>query len=339
VPALSINVARSPRARALAFLVLGSAFVVWWKWDSLDSQARGLILAAYGVTLLGFLLIPALRTRRLLKSGAMTRGTVVGAEEDTSRDHDGGSTTTYNPVVEFTTADGRTVQFTSAVGFSSEPDVGGGVDVRYLPDDPEQAEIDRATMWILPAAFGVLGGLGLLVAGVAVYSEPRVAPAVVDTFGGTETSEPVPTLGATETLEPVPELRPPPPKVATGRIGDKLTVHDEFGDAQLEVTVTRVRFTTGDAFNQPQRGRYLGAYVKAHALADDQFLVNLYARVGRQLYDQAIASPLAFDPPLGAPMLNKGEHAAGWLVFDVPARHGQLVLRNLDDHTVATWKY
>jgi Protein of unknown function (DUF3592) len=169
--ALNITVARDPRARAFGFLVIGSLFVVFWKWDSLSSDARGLILAAYGVTLAGFLLIPALRTRRLLKTGAIAQGTVVDAEEDTSQDHDGTSSTTYNPVVRFTTADGRTVQFTSAVGYSSKPDIGGAVDVRYLPDDPEQAEIDRAAMWMLPAAFGLLGGLGLLVAGVVVYAD------------------------------------------------------------------------------------------------------------------------------------------------------------------------
>jgi len=36
------------------------------------------------------------------------------------------------------------VEFTSAVGYGIEPDVGHAVNVRYLPDDPEQAEIDRA---------------------------------------------------------------------------------------------------------------------------------------------------------------------------------------------------
>jgi Protein of unknown function (DUF3592) len=162
----AIRFARSPRAQALAFLVLGSAVVVYWKWDSLSAHARGVILGAYGVTLVGFLLIDAFRTRRLLKSGAMARGTVVGADEDT--DEDGA---TYNPVVRFTTADGRTVEFTSAVGYSSKPDVGGAVDVRYLADDPERAEIDRAAMWMLPAAVGVLSGLGLVVAGAFVYAD------------------------------------------------------------------------------------------------------------------------------------------------------------------------
>jgi Protein of unknown function (DUF3592) len=256
-------------------------------------------------------------------------GIVVGAKEDTSwDDHGTTTTTTYSPVVRFTTADGRTVEFTSAVGYGSEPDVGGAVDVRYLADDPEQAEINRGTSLMLPPVAALLSGLGLLVAGVVVYSnEPQAVPAVVDTVAGTET------------LESAPQLRPPPPKVATGRIGDKLTVYDEFGDAQLEATFTRVKFARGDEFERPGRGLYMGAYVKALALADDQYIYDIYARVRGHLYEDAITGSLAFDPPLEAVTLNKGERAAGWLVFDVPARHGQLVLRDLDEQTVGIWKY
>ena len=34
------------------------------------------------------------------------------------------------------------------------------------------------------------------------------------------------------------------------------------------------------------------------------------------------------------------ERTAGWLVFDVPARHGRLVLRDIvDEHQLAVWKY
>jgi hypothetical protein len=36
---------------------------------------------------------------------------------------------------------------------------------------------------------------------------------------------------------------------------------------------------------------------------------------------------------------NNGERASGWLLFDVPARHGQLVLRNLDEQKVGVWIY
>jgi Domain of unknown function (DUF4333) len=131
---------------------------------------------------------------------------------------------------------------------------------------------------------------------------------------------------------------PPRPEVATGKLGDKLTVYDEFGDAQLEVTFTRVKFSRGDELARPQHGLYMGAQVKAHALADDQYPYNLYARVGGHLYEQAIAG-FAFEPLLEPVPLNKGERTAGWALFDVPTRHGQLVLRDLDEKTVAVWNY
>jgi hypothetical protein len=166
---IGVTFARSPLARTLVTLVVGSVLVVFWKWDSLSSHARGLILGAYGITFLGSLLVPALRTRRLLKTGVLAEGTVVGAEEHTST-ADGITSTRYSPVVQFTTVDGRKVEFTSAVGWGNEPNVGGFVNVRYLPNDPEQAEIDRATIWIVPAAFGLLGGFGLLVAGALMYA-------------------------------------------------------------------------------------------------------------------------------------------------------------------------
>jgi len=38
-----------------------------------------------------------------------------------------------------------------------------------LLDDPQQADVDSAVTWLLPAAIGSLFGLGLLVAGVVVY--------------------------------------------------------------------------------------------------------------------------------------------------------------------------
>jgi hypothetical protein len=196
VPAVSVK-SGGPRTRVLGFLVVGSVFVVFWKWDSLSWHARGMILAAYGAVCLGAGLIPALRTHGLLKSGTQAQGTVVDAKRDTGYDNSGHRYITYNPVVRFTTADGRTVEFTSAVGYSRSPDIGGTVPVRYRPDDPEQAEIDRATMWMLPAAFGLVGGLGLLVAAVIVYSsQVSTAPPAAATPG---TSPPSPAATSTTT--------------------------------------------------------------------------------------------------------------------------------------------
>jgi hypothetical protein len=213
---------RSPRARVLSFLVLGSAIVVISTWHSLSWHARGIILAAYGVACLGAGLIPALRTRGLLQSGAQAQGTVVGAEKSTGYDNSGHRDITYNPVVRFSTADGRTVEFTSAVGYSRSPHIGGTVPVRYRPDDPEQAEIDRATMWMIPAAFGLVGGLGLLVAAVIVYSS-QVSTAAPAAAPGTSPHSPAATSATTPSAaSTAPGSSPVNGTPATGRLGAKV---------------------------------------------------------------------------------------------------------------------
>ena len=83
----------------------------------------------------------------------------------------------------------------------------------------------------------------------------------------------------------------------------------------------------------------MGAYVTAHALADEQYVGDIYPLVGGHVYGEAVTGSAAFDPPLEAVTLNSGERASGWLVFDVPTRHGQLVLRDLDEQTIGIWKY
>lgn len=188
-----------------------------------------------------------------------------------------------------------------------------------LPVELVNATVDCGTPRVRVVEVG-----GTIECTVSEGSKREVVRAVVDDVEGTVHFEPV---------------AQPRPEVATGRLGDKLTVYDEFGDAILEVTVTRVKFSTGDEFEQPQRGLYMGAYVKAHALADDQYVAGIHALVRGHLYEEAITGSLAFDPPLEAVTLNKGQRAAGWIVFDVPARHGRLELRDLEEHTVGVWKY
>jgi hypothetical protein len=129
-----------------------------------------------------------------------------------------------------------------------------------------------------------------------------------------------------------------------GRIGDRVIVSDEFGDAQFEVTVTKVKFSTGDEFEQPQHGLFMGAHVQVRPLADHQGTASpaeMSALVGGHRYAGDVISLLrAFDPPLDYILLDTGQRAAGWLVFDVPARHGRLVLRDImDGHQLAVWKY
>lgn len=330
------------RGRAGVGLVISLAAAVLLLSGVLDSLApttRGLILVAAGVTLLGVVLPLQLRTRTLLQHGVKVQGTVVDVEEDTAPVNNLPSRT-YHPVVEFTTPDGRTVTFTSGLGFSGrQPRIGSAVPVRYHHDDPEQAQIDRAYLWMVPAAPPLLAGVGLLVAAVVAYTdEPQVAPAAEESqvAPAAEESQVTPTVVDSPdavTEEPVP-IEPPPAKVATGRIGDTLTVTDRTGTAQLEITVTRVEFSSG----------FMGVHVEAHALADDQHL-SLAALVDGHYYDELVmgVSSAGLQPMLGLDelSLHQGQRVAGWLeLLNVPSRHGQLVLRDETlQHKVAVWTY
>jgi hypothetical protein len=313
---------RSRRFDLVGWLLLGSVLLVWWRWSSLSWHARGMILAAYGVVFGLVMLLPALRTRGLLRTGAQAEGTVVGAEERT-RTRRNDVVTYYYPRVRFTTPDGRQVVFTSGLGSPSQPQLGYRLRVRYRPGRPEQAEVDRATTWMLRAGFGVVGGLGLLVAGVVVYGSESEAGYVSN---GTYDH-----IDGTGQIQAVP---------ASGRIGEMLRVYDEFGDAQLEVTVAQLRFSTEDPLGQPKHGLYMGAYVRLYAVVDQPDELAIAALVGGRYYKgDAVTGSTAFDPSLDDLALESGERASGWLVFDVPDRHGQLVLRDLDEHTVGAWRY
>ena len=171
-----VKLPAEPRLAWSSVLLPASLFVTAWAWGGLGWHARGMLLAAYGVAVALILLRPALRTRARLKAGVSAQGTVVGAERRISSTGIGTWAPTFVPNtlyhyrVRFTTRDGRTVVFTSALGSpDSELELGRPVPVRYHPDHPKQAQVDSPWAWVVPAALGFLGGLGLLVAGVVVY--------------------------------------------------------------------------------------------------------------------------------------------------------------------------
>jgi hypothetical protein len=171
-----VKLPAEPRLAWASVLVPGILIVTVWAWQVLGWQARGMLLAAYGVAVALVLLRPALRTRARLKAGVSAQGTVVGAEKRISSTGIGTwaptfvPNTLYHARVRFTTRDGRTVVFTSALGSpDSGLERGRPVPVRYHPEHPEQAQVDSPWGWVVPGVLGLLGGLGLLVAGVVVY--------------------------------------------------------------------------------------------------------------------------------------------------------------------------
>jgi len=108
------------------------------------------------------------------------------------------------------------------------------------------------------------------------------------------------------------------------------------------VLVARVKFAGGDEYNTPERGLFLGVYVKVKALADDQSSLwgDFYVTMRGHHYDADACCPDGFKPTLDYVDLQDGETAEGWLLFDVPARHGEVVLKqSYGGGKIATWRF
>ena len=161
---------------------------------------------------------------------------------------------------------------------------------------------------------------------ITLAGKRQVVQTVVDDLSGTVHFEPATVWTVTAPV--------------TGKIGDTVTVYGDSGTAQLEITVRRLKFSTGDEFDRPENGLFMGAYVTLRALTDQQDLIEFTAVTDGAIYtSDAIVTSTTFDPPLTPTILNQGEQSTGWLVFDVPTRHGQLTIRDADNHQLGTWKY
>ncbi|WP_327667030.1 MULTISPECIES: DUF3592 domain-containing protein [unclassified Streptomyces] len=100
------------------------------------------------------------RSRRLRQEGTKTRATVVRLK--TSRDFDS-NRTMYQPVVQWVTGDGRTVEAVSSVARNTVGDLrpGAAVTVFYDPANPKRMLIDGHDSGVLVVVFCILGAAGL----------------------------------------------------------------------------------------------------------------------------------------------------------------------------------
>jgi hypothetical protein len=132
-------------------------------------QIAGLVLTGLGALLVSIGAVWFTRIRRFLATAVDVEGRVLGHQSRTSRATSGGSSTSYYPVVEFATAEGRSVQFADQVGGSPPShEVGETVPVKYDPREPENARIATGfRLWFGPGLIGFLG-LGFLVPGLIV---------------------------------------------------------------------------------------------------------------------------------------------------------------------------
>jgi hypothetical protein len=122
-----------------------------------------LVCLALGVGMLLASVATFVHTKRFTAGAEHATGTVIDLSEDFTSDG-----TVYYPVVRFTTAAGRTVEFGSSSGSSSPPDVGDRVEVLYDLDDPQDAKLSGFfDLWLWTIA---LGGLGFLFSAFALLA-------------------------------------------------------------------------------------------------------------------------------------------------------------------------
>jgi hypothetical protein len=132
----------------------------------------GVIFLAVGAIQLGLGIFFFARTRRFLRTAVETTGTIVDLVE--SRSSEGG--TSYKAVVEFQTADGRSMKWTESMA-SNPPagDIGEQIPIKYDPKNPSRARIaKRFRLWFVSALLGLLGllflGIGAVLTAAGVLA-------------------------------------------------------------------------------------------------------------------------------------------------------------------------
>ncbi|WP_206613484.1 DUF3592 domain-containing protein [Parahaliea mediterranea] len=120
------------------------------------------IFAVTGLLMLGGAVWGYLNTQDFIAHATRAEGEVIDLVRSRSSD-----STTYRPVVTFTSADGRKVEFTSSSG-SNPPSFHRGekVTVLYRPETPERARIESFfSLWGLALILGGMGTIFTLVGG------------------------------------------------------------------------------------------------------------------------------------------------------------------------------
>jgi hypothetical protein len=118
----------------------------------------GLGFAGTGALILAFAAFLFRCARNFGRKATTVAGTVVAQAESTT----GEGRVRFAPVVQFATAEGRTVRFTDRLGTNPPSQaVGDTVAVSYDPADPERARI-AGSDWFLAGLFTFIGGAFLL---------------------------------------------------------------------------------------------------------------------------------------------------------------------------------
>jgi hypothetical protein len=138
--------------------------------DSSTLLLVGVIFLAIGAVFIALAAFFLERIRRFLRTAVSTEGVVLELIE--SSGSEGG--TVYQAVVQFETADGRTIRWQESMA-SNPPagQVGDQVPMKYDPANPQQARVAKTfRLWFLPGLFASLGilflGIGAILTVVGI---------------------------------------------------------------------------------------------------------------------------------------------------------------------------
>jgi len=132
---------------------------------------KALRIIRYVFTLVGLVLLIGAAvswnsTRQFIAQAVEVQGTVIALEESRSSD-----SYVYHPVVAFVDRQGTAREFRSSVG-SNPPSYaeGEGVEVLYLPSDPQTARIHgTSSLWLGSIVLGGLGAVFFLIGAICFY--------------------------------------------------------------------------------------------------------------------------------------------------------------------------
>jgi Protein of unknown function (DUF3592) len=127
----------------------------------------GAVFAAYFAIAAVICLIQLANTRQILR-GTPATGQILGLVRHTTTNQDNTTSTTYQPIVGFTTADGKHVLgLTKTTGSYRKRWTGRTVQVRHEPDHPEVFRLAKPSEARVPV-FNFLTCLLLIAAGIAM---------------------------------------------------------------------------------------------------------------------------------------------------------------------------
>jgi hypothetical protein len=131
-----------------------------------DNMLISIIFPAVGVLLIVIAVILFIRTVIFLLSSKKVQGTIVRMAQYTDS-----SGSRYDPVFQFKTADGRTLEVEDSTG-SNPPQfrVGQSVKIAYDPKNPSRAHINKQTnLFFAPLLLCLMGLCFACVGGVFFY--------------------------------------------------------------------------------------------------------------------------------------------------------------------------